>query len=157
MGLVALAVVGSLEVVGACGTILVALVGAVVEMISMVDMGPGVVDMVDEVGLEVGVAMTMAHMTDTSKVRDESGMMLAGDLERGAEIGVIVEVRREFGHGVMIEAEVGAGAEVGVGQGAASARAEVKAGAGAEAEVGASIGMRGLGDRRMTTLQCQRP
>lgn len=129
------------------------MVGTVVEMISMVGMGPGVVDLVDEVGLEVVVGMTVVHMTDTSKLIDVAGTMLGGNSERGAETGLIVEVQRGFGHGVMIEAEVGAGAEVGVGQGAASARAEVKAEAGA----GATIGMRGLRDRSMITLQCQQP
>lgn len=142
-----------------------ALVGVVVGMISLVGVGPGAVDL-DQVELEVGAGMIVAHRTDTSILMDEADMMFAGVLERGRETAVIVEVQREFGHGVMIEigvtagvgagaeAEVGAeaeaGAEAGVGQRAAGVEAGAEAGAGVPA--GVMIGTIGLEDRIMTTL-----
>lgn len=134
-----------------------ALVGVAVEMISLVGVGPEAVDL-DQVDLEVGAGMIVAHMTDTSILMDEAGMMFAGGLERGRETAVIVEVLRELGHGVMIEVGVRAGVGAGAGaEAGAEVEAEARVGqraAGAGVEAGVMIGMRGLGGRIMTTLLC---
>lgn len=142
-------VLEALVLVGAPGIALVALVVVAIGVISLVAVGLEAVDLVDQVELEVGVGMIVAHVTDTSVLMDGIGMMSAGSLERGAETEVIVEVQREFGHGVMIGviagAEAGAGALVG-------AEVEAEAGVG-QGAAGAGVGaMRGLRDRIMVTL-----
>lgn len=128
-----------------------ALVVVAIGVISLVAVGLEAVDLVDQVELEVGVGMIVAHVTDTSVLMDGIGMMSAGSLERGAETEVIVEVQREFGHGVMIGVIAGAEAEAGAGA-LAGAEVEAEAGVG-QGAAGAGVGaMRGLRDRIMVTL-----